>query len=126
MKEKTQRQTRVENLVKQEVSSAIIRDLGGFLPCPISVVSVDVSKDLRYATVNYSCMDPESVEFVQQTLNRAAGGLNKSLGKMIHTKYTPKLRFKHDKSSDYAHEINTIIHDKIHYAEENDDVKSID
>lgn len=120
MKEKTQRQIRVENLVRQEVSSAVIRDLSGLLPCPISIVNVDVSKDLRYATVSYSCVVQEAAEDVQHILDRAARGLNKTLGKTIHTKYTPKLRFKYDKSFDYAHEINTIIHEKVHYAEDNE------
>jgi len=121
MKEKTQRQIRVENLVRQEVSSAIIRDLSGFLPCPISIVSVDVSKDLRYATVSYSCMDSNSTEEVQQILNKTAHSLNKSLGKAIHTKYTPKLRFIYDKSIEYSDEINKLMQ-KIHYADNNDNV----
>ncbi|MCP4354662.1 MAG: 30S ribosome-binding factor RbfA [Proteobacteria bacterium] len=120
MKPKTQRQIRVENLVRQEVSSAIIRDLAGFLPCPISIVSVDTSKDLRYATVSYSCMDSESVDDVQQILNKAAHSLNKTLGKAIHTKYTPKLRFIYDKSIEYSDEINQIMQ-KIHYSDQNDD-----
>lgn len=122
MKEKSQRQIRVEQLVRQEVSSAIIRDLSGFLPTPVSVVSVDVSKDLRYATVYYSCVDNNAdLDEVQDILNRAAPSLNKSLGKTIHTKYTPRLRFRYDDSFDYAHGINTLIKEKVHYSDQEDD-----
>ena len=122
MKEKSQRQIRVENLVRQEVSSAIVRDLNGYLPSPVSVVGVDVSKDLRYATVYFSCVDQNAdVNEVLYVLKEAAPHLNKQLGRVIQTKYTPRLRFRHDESFNYAHDINKIIHEKIHYAEDNND-----
>tara|TARA_Y100001960_G_C14461549_1_gene722316 strand:- start:308 stop:682 length:375 start_codon:yes stop_codon:yes gene_type:complete len=122
MKEKSQRQIRVENLVRQEVSSAIVRDLNGYLPSPVSVVGVDVSKDLRYATVYFSCVDQNAdVDEVLYVLKEAAPHLNKQLGRVIQTKYTPRLRFRHDESFNYAHDINKIIHEKIHYAEDNND-----
>ena len=122
MKEKSQRQIRVENLIRQEVSSAIVRDLNGYLPSPVSVVGVDVSKDLRYATVYFSCVDQNAdVDEVLYVLKEAAPHLNKQLGRVIQTKYTPRLRFRHDESFNYAHDINKIIHEKIHYAEDNND-----
>jgi ribosome-binding factor A len=122
MKEKSQRQIRVENLVRQEVSSAIVRDLNGYLPSPVSVVGVDVSKDLRYATVYFSCVDQNAdVDEVLYVLKEAAPHLNKQLGRVIQTKYTPRLRFRHDDSFNYAHDINKIIHEKIHYAKDNND-----
>jgi ribosome-binding factor A len=122
MKEKSQRQIRVENLIRQEVSSAIVRDLNGYLPSPVSVVGVDVSKDLRYATVYFSCVDQNAdVNEVLYVLKEAAPHLNKQLGRVIQTKYTPRLRFRHDESFNYAHDINKIIHEKIHYAEDNND-----
>lgn len=121
MKEKTQRQVRVENLIRQEVSTAIVRDLNSYLPGPVSIVSVDVSKDLRYATVYFSCVDKQaSVDDVLYVLKEAAPMLNKHLGKVLQTKYTPRLRFRHDDSFDQAHDINTIFN-SITYAENNDD-----
>lgn len=118
MKEKSQRQVRVENLVRQEVSNAISRDLRDFLPTPVSVVGVDVSKDLRYATVYFSCVDQQAdIDEVLYTLKEAAPHLNKQLGRVIHTKYTPRLRFRHDDTQDYAHDINTLLNN-IHYSEE--------
>jgi ribosome-binding factor A len=121
MAEKTQRQFRVENLVRQEVSNAIVRDLRDFLPTPVSVVGVEVSKDLRYATVFFSCVDQNAdIEEVLYILKEAAPNLNKQLGKAIQTKYTPRLRFRHDESYDYAHDINMIINEKVHYSKEND------
>jgi ribosome-binding factor A len=119
MKEKSQRQIRVENLVRQEVSSAIVRDLNGYLPSPVSVVRVDVSKDLRYATVFFSCVDANAdVKEVLYVLKEAAPHLNRQLGRVIHTKYTPRLRFRHDDSFDHAHDINRIFHEKIKYSEQ--------
>tara|TARA_Y100001960_G_scaffold244796_1_gene259343 strand:+ start:610 stop:987 length:378 start_codon:yes stop_codon:yes gene_type:complete len=121
MKEKSQRQFRVENLIRQEVSNAIVRDLNGYLPSPVSIVSVDVSKDLRYATVYFSCVDKEAnLDDVLYVLKEAAPQLNKQLGKVIQTKYTPRLRFRHDDSFDYAHGINTIFN-SINYAEDNNE-----
>ena len=122
MKEKSQRQIRVENLVRQEVSSAIVRDLNGYLPSPVSVVSVDVSKDLRYATVFFSCVDQNAdVDEVLYVLKEAAPHLNKQLGKVIQTKYTPRLRFRYDESFDYAHDINTILNEKVHYSKQDEE-----
>ena len=111
MKEKSQRQVRVANLVRQEVSTNIIRELADYLPTPISVTNVDISKDIRYATIFFSCVDENAdIKEVLAILSDAAPRLNKILGKTINTKYTPRIRFRHDDSLDYAHGINSLLH----------------
>lgn len=122
MKEKSQRQFKVENLIRKEVSAAIVKDLNGYLPTPVSIVSVDVSKDLRYATAYFSCLDQNAdTDEVLYVLKEAAPALNKHLGKILQTKYTPRLRFRHDNSFDYAHDINKIINEKVHYSNQEED-----
>ncbi|MFP4643210.1 MAG: 30S ribosome-binding factor RbfA [Spirochaetales bacterium] len=90
------RLVRASQLIGEIVSNAIVQ---GHVKDPrvsslCSVVDVEVSKDLRYATVRISgYMEAESLKSAVKGLNAAAGFLQSRIASQVHWKATPKLRF---------------------------------
>jgi len=105
------RKDKVGEEIKRELS-VIIRDE---LKDPrvkglISVTHVEVSRDIRYATVYVSCMGDEQTQ--KDTLNglkKAAGFLRSSLASRLNVRYTPELSFKFDESIQTGARINQLL-----------------
>ncbi len=76
----------------------------------ISIVKVDVSGDLSYATVYVSAIEgyDKTVESVKG-LKSAAGYLRRELGMRIKIRKTPELRFVADNSIQHSAKIANII-----------------
>ena len=90
------RVVRASQLISEIVSTAIVQ---GQVKDPrvsslCSVVGVDVSKDLRYATVRISgYMEVGALKSAVKGLNTASGFLQSRVASQVHWKVTPKLRF---------------------------------
>ena len=76
----------------------------------LSVVKVDVSGDLSYATVYVSAIEgfEKTVESVKG-LKNAAGFLRRELGMRLKLRKTPELRFVADNSIEHSANISRII-----------------
>ncbi|MDH4129752.1 MAG: 30S ribosome-binding factor RbfA [Spirochaetota bacterium] len=116
------RDKRASSLLQQEISQLILKDIKdpritGF----ITVTHVDVSKDLRSATVYVSILgDKNSKKSSLEGLNNAVGFIKKQLSRTITLKYMPEIRFKEDSSLKEASTLyNKIV--KIENAEKNMD-----
>ena len=69
----------------------------------VSIVRVDVTNDLSYATVYISSMD--GIEAAKQAvvgLRSAAGYMRRELGYALSLRHTPELRFVADDSIEYS------------------------
>ena len=65
----------------------------------VSISGTDVSRDLAYATVYVSVLgDDKAVTESVAVLNRAAGFLRHRLGKSMHIRSIPQLKFVFDSS----------------------------
>ncbi len=90
------RVVRASQLIGEIVSTAIVQ---GYVKDPrvstlCSVVGVDVSKDLRHATVRISgYMETGALKAAVKGLNTASGFLQSRIASQVHWKVTPKLRF---------------------------------
>lgn len=75
-----------------------------------SITHVDVTNDLRYATIYISVFDPKhNVEKHIDGLNSAKGFIRKEIGKQIKLHYTPEPIFKADDSIEHGMHINEIL-----------------
>lgn len=75
-----------------------------------SVTHVDVTNDLRYATIYISVFDPKhNIETHIDGLNSAKGFIRKEIGKQIKLHYTPEPIFKPDHSVEHGMHINEIL-----------------
>lgn len=96
------RKKKIESLLKEEISNFLLREE---LNDPrvkadiLTVTDVEVTKDCKNAKVYVSCLaaEEEQVQTIN-ALNHAAGYIQHLLGKKIHLKTTPQLRFILDKS----------------------------
>lgn len=69
----------------------------------LSIVRVDVSRDLSYATVYVSSMNGmDAAKEAVKGLKSAAGYMRRELGHALQLRYTPELRFIADDSIEYS------------------------
>ncbi|HXV28313.1 MAG TPA: 30S ribosome-binding factor RbfA [bacterium] len=104
------RTDRVGHLVQMELSQLILTRINdprlGFM----TVTHVDMTPDLKSATVFYSVLgDSKKRDDSQKALEHAAGFLQKSIATALKLRYTPKLRFQFDDSLDQGFEIDRLI-----------------
>lgn len=63
----------------------------------VTLTGVEISPDMRNATVYYSTVNPEQLEPAGQGLAAAAGRLQGRIGQEMRIKYTPRLQFSPDR-----------------------------
>ncbi|NSW90730.1 MAG: 30S ribosome-binding factor RbfA [Firmicutes bacterium] len=111
----TQRIYRISEEIKREISSIIQNELKDpRLPEFVSVVSVDTTRDLRYARVYISVLgNEEDKKNAIEGLKNAAGFIRREIGHRIKLRYTPELIFELDNSIEQGIYINKLINDTI-------------
>lgn len=76
----------------------------------VSLTAVDLSRDLSYADVYFSLLDPNGdPEPVLEALQRASGFLRGRLGREIKIRHVPELRFSHDDSAAEGQRLSDLI-----------------
>ena len=88
----------------------------------ISVTSVEVVKDLRYAYVYISVLGDDAKEIMER-LHNAAGYVRREVGKAVKLRYTPEVIFRLDDSigkGAYLSKLITDVNKPTHDKEEKD------
>ena len=76
----------------------------------LSIVRVDVTRDLSYATVYVSSMSGlDAAKEAVKGLKSAAGYMRRELGYALSLRHTPELRFVADDSIEYSAGIQKIL-----------------
>lgn len=103
--------SRISEEIKREISNIIQNELKDpRLPELVSVVSVNVTRDLRYAKVYVSVFgSDEQKENAIEGLKSAAGFIRKEIGNRVKLRYTPEIQFELDNSIEYGAYINKLI-----------------
>lgn len=73
------------------------------------LTNVDTARDLSVAKVYFTVIDPSRRNAVQSALTNAAGKLRGALGKEMHIRQIPELRFVYDDSERRAREMDELI-----------------
>jgi ribosome-binding factor A len=102
---------RVAEQIKKDVSQIIGSQLKDPRVAGItSVTEVQLSKDLRYASIYVSIFGNETErEEMLQTLIRATGYIRSEIGRRIKLRYTPEINFYLDNSMEYGAHIDSVI-----------------
>ncbi len=75
-----------------------------------SVTGVELSRDLRYATIYVSVYGKEAEKNeTMETLQRAAGFIRSEIGKSIRLRHTPEISFAEDRSLEYGAHIESVL-----------------
>ncbi|MGC9451198.1 MAG: 30S ribosome-binding factor RbfA [Oceanipulchritudo sp.] len=106
-----QRVVRVNELLKREISH-VLHTRHQAEAVHISILSVDVSPNLRQAKVFFSTHgDPEKRERAERFFSRSHESIRREVGKAVRLKYLPHLEFIYDKGADYSDRLNKLLDD---------------
>lgn len=104
------RSRRVGDQIQRELSSLIRDEIKDPRLGMVSISAVTVSRDLGHAKVHVSVLgDEQQVTESVTVLNHAAGFLRHRLGKMLHIRTVPELRFYIDRSLEEGARIGALI-----------------
>lgn len=106
-----ERVSRIAEEFKRELSHIIKNDIRDPRIAEFtSILSVDITKDLRYAKVYISVLgDEKQSSDTISGLKSAAGFIRKEIGRRIKLKYTPEILFELDKSIERGIYITNLI-----------------
>lgn len=115
------RTQRVRQLLKEEISRLLQRDVKDARIGMVTVTDVEVTRDLRYATVyvNVAGDDARKSEALKG-LSSAAGFLRSRLGRELRIRRVPELRFSIDRTQEHAARISELLAE-VKTSEEHDD-----
>ena len=102
------------NKINEEVLrelSQVIRELKDVrIPMLTSVVAVNVTNDLSYATAYISVYgDEQTQKKAIEGLKSASGFIRREIGHRLQLRHTPEFIFRLDHSIEHGSKINTII-----------------
>ena len=94
----------ISNIINYEVKNANVTGM-------ISVTSVKISPDLRYAKVSISILNSKNVKQTLAGLKAASGFIRTRIAEKINLRTTPELVFELDESLKYGERIDKILED---------------
>ncbi|MBM4330767.1 MAG: 30S ribosome-binding factor RbfA [Deltaproteobacteria bacterium] len=104
------RSDRVGDLIRQVVSEMLLRELNDPRLESVTITEVEITDDLKLATVFFSAMGSKPREEEALLGLQSAGGyIKKKLGKELRLRYVPDLVFKLDRSFEYGSKIDRLI-----------------
>ena len=111
------RLARVNELVKREIASYLIKRYGAETVC-WTITSVEVAADLKNAKVAYSVVGDElGARKAHQFFQKHAGEIRGQVSKYVILKYSPKLSFVRDLGIERGNKVMEIM-DNLDYSDE--------
>lgn len=113
------RTIRISEEIKKELSNLIQNELKDpRLSKLVSVLHVNVTKDLRYAKVFISVMgSDEEKRSTLEGLKNASGFIRREIGHRIQLRYTPEIHFELDNSIEHGAYITKLINETVKHDE---------
>ena len=96
----------ISNIINYEVTNSNVTGM-------ISVTSVKISPDLRYAKVCVSILNSKNIKQTLAGLKSSSGFIRSGIAEKINLRVTPELVFELDDSMQYGEKIDTILKDII-------------
>ena len=101
----------------ERLASQIQRELAGLIRLElkdpglsmVSILEVQVSRDLAHARVYFSVLDAETAPACIEALDRATGFLQREIGHRLKTRITPKLSFVYDDTDLRGRQMSDLI-----------------
>lgn len=103
---------KLQEFIKQEVGNMLMRGLKDPRIGFVTVTEVEVTGDMRQATIYVSLFGKDEEKAASlKGLRNAAGHIRSELGKLLHLRYTPEIAFEADTSLDYSMHIESLLND---------------
>jgi ribosome-binding factor A len=103
------RSRRVADQIGRELAVVLIEEVDDPRLRGLTVSGVDLSPDMRNATVFVTLPADGEVPAALAALDHARGLLRRRLGQRVRLKYLPALRFVHDTTLDRAERIERLL-----------------
>ena len=101
---------KIQELMKQEISKIILRELKDPRIGFVTVTGVHITRDLSEATAYVSIMGNEKqVKDSWEGLQSSLGYIRREIGHRVRLRITPELKFEIDKSLDYSEQIQKLL-----------------
>ena len=105
---------RLGNVLHREISQILMTEVKDEDLKFVTITKVDLSSDLSYAKVYFTCLDQEKKDKVIKDINNASRYIRSELmRRKIEIRNMPELTFVYDDSIEYGNKIESII-EKIH------------
>ena len=122
----TKRLARLNEQLKREVSELVLRKVRDPRVGLVTITSVEVAGDLGSARVYVRTQDPnDELNESLAGLEAAAPFLRRELGRSLHLRRVPELRFQQDHSLDQARRIEEILSDVV-YSDLDEDEENLE
>jgi ribosome-binding factor A len=104
------RPKRVADMIKNEIALFLLSKVKDPRLINVSIVTAEVTKDLRRAIVYYSVLgDAKQIQKAAEGLDRAKGFIRSHLARELGMRATPELVFKHDRSLAHQEEMERLL-----------------
>ena len=105
------RQQKVTNEVKRLVGGIISKEIRDpAVPSMCSIISVNVTKDLRHAKMDISFFDAKvDAAAAVKALNHASGFIRHRLGDEMSTRTVPEVTFVYNNAIEHSIKINELL-----------------
>jgi ribosome-binding factor A len=105
---------RLNQLLREELSRLIRREVKDPRVGLVTVTDVEVSPDLEHATVYVRTVEADRpMDEMLAGLHSAGGYLRHTLGKELHLRRIPELRFEEDRSLERARRIEALLEEAL-------------
>lgn len=105
-----QRIDRISEQVRREVDLIVREHLSDpRIKGTFSITRAEVTRDLRYAKIFVSILEPENREPMMRALKKAAGFVRHELGQRMIIRYAPEILFEEDNNIEYGIHIASIL-----------------
>ena len=105
---------RLGNVLHKEISNILLTEVKDEDLKFVTITNVDLSSDLSYAKVYFTCLEEDKKEKVIKEINNARKFIRSELMKRkIEMRIIPDLTFIYDESIEYGNKIESLIN-KIH------------
>ena len=92
----------ISNIINYEVTNSNVTGI-------VSVTSVKISPDLRYAKVSVSVLNSKNIKQTLAGLKSSSGFIRSRIAEKVNLRITPELVFELDNSMQYGEKIDTIL-----------------
>ncbi len=108
----TKRQIQVADEIKQIVSVLLQRELKDPRIGFVTITSVEVSADLKYARIFVSVMGtPEEQRATMDALASSRGFVRREVAARMSIRFVPEIQFRLDKGAEYSDRINRLLNE---------------
>ncbi len=111
----SKRAKKVGDLIREEIAVLLLSKIRDPRLEGVSITGIDMTSDLRSARIYIRMFNSsDKQDNVLKALNKASGFIKHEMGRTLHLKYMPELRFIIDPSLEYSQRIEKILDDIKH------------